>query len=31
MTEVGRQGMTPGATRGAYPPAAELAIAAEST
>ena len=25
MTEVGRQGMTPGATRGAYPPAAELA------
>ena len=25
MTEVGRQGMKPGATRGAYPPAAELA------
>ena len=25
MTEVGRQGMTPGATKGAYPPAAELA------
>jgi len=25
MTEIGRQGMTPGATRGAYPPAAELA------
>ncbi len=25
MTEVGRQGMTPRATKGAYPPAAELA------
>jgi hypothetical protein len=25
MTEVGRHGMTPSATRGAYPPAAELA------